>query len=422
MATAEQYAQWIVDNQDKKGTPEFDTVASAYKIAKGTPETNQEAPQAIAEVKPAADTGYKAKLAQGASKMLQGLLSGGPLGAMLSGVNEATSTANDAVTKGAYEAGGKVTDVAAKVLPPEGAAAVGYAANVGLQAIPALLAGKVGTKVAPQMEEGGRRLMQSALKPPLEELKNGKAAKAIETLLKDGVNVSPGGVRVLRERIDELNRQIAYEIRNSTATVDKMKVYGPIKEALDTFKMAANPNNDVATIKAAWNEFLNHPMITAQEPAANASWAAWQQYLNNKDSTQFPVQIAQEMKRATNRSLGSKSYGELKGAEKESQKAIVRGLKDQIAEGVPGISNLNAKDSELLNALSLTERRVLLSLNKNPNGLSLLTGSPQAWAAFMADKSELFKSAVARMMYSGSERIPQAAVGTATAVLNQPRQ
>jgi hypothetical protein len=31
---AKKYAEWIVDNQDKKGTPEFDTVASAYKLAK----------------------------------------------------------------------------------------------------------------------------------------------------------------------------------------------------------------------------------------------------------------------------------------------------------------------------------------------------------------------------------------------------
>lgn len=34
MATAEQYAEWIVANQDKKGTPEFDTVAKAYEVAK----------------------------------------------------------------------------------------------------------------------------------------------------------------------------------------------------------------------------------------------------------------------------------------------------------------------------------------------------------------------------------------------------
>lgn len=35
MATAEQYADWIVKNADKKGTPEFDTVAQAYQLARG---------------------------------------------------------------------------------------------------------------------------------------------------------------------------------------------------------------------------------------------------------------------------------------------------------------------------------------------------------------------------------------------------
>ncbi len=35
MATAEDYAKWIVANQSKKGTPEFDTVAKAYQEAKG---------------------------------------------------------------------------------------------------------------------------------------------------------------------------------------------------------------------------------------------------------------------------------------------------------------------------------------------------------------------------------------------------
>jgi len=37
MATAEQYAQWIVDNQDKRGTPDFDTVVQAYQAARSMP-------------------------------------------------------------------------------------------------------------------------------------------------------------------------------------------------------------------------------------------------------------------------------------------------------------------------------------------------------------------------------------------------
>lgn len=39
MATSDQYAQWIVANADKKGTPEFDTVSAAYKDSR----QNQEA-------------------------------------------------------------------------------------------------------------------------------------------------------------------------------------------------------------------------------------------------------------------------------------------------------------------------------------------------------------------------------------------
>ena len=35
MATADQYAAWIVKNSAKRGTPEFDTVAQAYQLAKG---------------------------------------------------------------------------------------------------------------------------------------------------------------------------------------------------------------------------------------------------------------------------------------------------------------------------------------------------------------------------------------------------
>ena len=35
MATADEYAAWIVKNSAKRGTPEFDTVAKAYELAKG---------------------------------------------------------------------------------------------------------------------------------------------------------------------------------------------------------------------------------------------------------------------------------------------------------------------------------------------------------------------------------------------------
>lgn len=35
MDRIDKYANWLVSNQDKKGTPEFETVANAYKDLRG---------------------------------------------------------------------------------------------------------------------------------------------------------------------------------------------------------------------------------------------------------------------------------------------------------------------------------------------------------------------------------------------------
>jgi hypothetical protein len=45
MATADDYAAWIVANKDKKGTPEFATVAAAYQEAKGESAAQPKAPE-----------------------------------------------------------------------------------------------------------------------------------------------------------------------------------------------------------------------------------------------------------------------------------------------------------------------------------------------------------------------------------------
>jgi hypothetical protein len=44
MATAEQYAEWLVQNQSKKGTPDFETVASAYRSLRSAPAPQPTAP------------------------------------------------------------------------------------------------------------------------------------------------------------------------------------------------------------------------------------------------------------------------------------------------------------------------------------------------------------------------------------------
>lgn len=69
MATAEQYAQWIVSNADKKGTPEFETVAEAYKLSRSSdPNAKYKAKSAPVPVDPTEDMSGTDKFLAGAGK------------------------------------------------------------------------------------------------------------------------------------------------------------------------------------------------------------------------------------------------------------------------------------------------------------------------------------------------------------------
>lgn len=66
---------------------------------------------------------------------------------------------------------------------------------------------------------------------------------------------------------------------------------------------------------------------------------------------------AQEMKKAVY-ALNKKAYGEMKGLLVESNKAIARGLKEEIVKQEPMIARLNADDSAMINLEAVLERAV----------------------------------------------------------------
>jgi hypothetical protein len=80
MATADEYAAWIVKNADKKGTPEFDTVAAAYKDAR----QSMSAPAAPQPEAPAKSTSFAQDTGQFLGNVAAGALRGaGSIGASL---------------------------------------------------------------------------------------------------------------------------------------------------------------------------------------------------------------------------------------------------------------------------------------------------------------------------------------------------
>ena len=322
---------------------------------------------------------------------------------MLFGVNMAGEGMNQLgqlVDKAAYGAGGKVTDALASRVSPEVAAGAGFATNVAVQAVPTVLGGEAAKLIGgPAMQSAGKYVMQSALKPPPASMVGGSksdAAKAIKTLLDEGVNVTPGGAAKLRGMIDKLNKEITERIAKSPDIADKGTIYREFAKTLEKFRNQATPGADVKALQKVWKEF-------------------------DKTYEHLPIQKAQAVKQGTYGVL-NKKYGEIGSAETEGQKAVARGLRVSIEEKIPEVSKLNAKEKSLIEALEFAEHRAAQSGNTNLAGLAFLTNNPKAAAAFMADRSSLFKSILARMLHSGSRTVPGAAGSGAVGVYEAATQ
>lgn len=340
---------------------------------------------------------YKDIMMEGGYNMLQGAATGGPWGMMVAGGQEGLKNLGRLGDRVAYKAGGAVTDALAGKVSPEVAGGAGYATNVGIQAIPTLIGAKMGSATKPAQKELARGLMQRAVKPVLADQRTGKAARAIETMLKEGVNPTKGGVEKLRGMADDITPQIEKAIEGSTARISKGAVADRLRGTMTKATEQVNPQADVRAIENAWTEFMQHPGLAGK--------------------SDMPVQLAQKLKQGTYRALGDKPYGELQGAATEAQKALARGLKEEISAAVPTVAPLNARQSELINALKVSERRALMELNRNPVSLAFLAPTKQAMVAFLADKSDLFKSLLARSLYSGGGPLGTAAGATAGGVI-----
>ncbi len=306
-------------------------------------------------------------LAQNAAPLLDAIRTGGMAAQGMGGLSG----------MGIRAAGGAITGAAsAGAVNPEDA---GIGALVG-GALPvsAKLAGMAGNAINKGFNSVAQSVMQSALKPTIKQLQNGSAKTAVDTLLEYGINPNKAGAEKLQGMIDGLNTNITSKIKGSGASVSKQDVLAYLGDINRKFGSQVSPTADLAAISRVGDDFAAHPNLIGDL---------------------IPVAAAQNMKQGTYRVLAGK-YGQMGSAETEAQKALARGLKEEIASSVPGVADLNALESKLLSTLSVTERRALMDLNKNPLGLSSLAHNPVGMAAFMADRSALFKSLVARAVNS----------------------
>lgn len=389
MASAEEYASWIVANPDKRGTPEFETVARAYQLAR-TSAPKQATPEDPTSPKNLLGAAVEPNLSLLSGMVatpiagLAGIFSGGDADTVRRVSNTLTyepktiGGQNAAAVIGApFEALSKFAqkggEVASDVMGP----GVGAAVNTLIQAAPMALGGP--SALSSMTGKTSRSLMQSALKPTLADIQKGNAAQAVQTMLDEGLNVSPGGAAKLSDRVVSVNDAITDAIVNSQGRVNKNAVAGRLHDVVGRVEKQVNPASDVAAVEKAWNEFSDHPLIPGQD---------------------MSVQLAQEMKKNTYKGLKDK-YGQLGSADVEAQKALARGLKEEIASAVPEVGPLNARESSLLSAQNILDRRVGMSANANPLGLPSIAPSAVRMVAGLLDRSDIVKSLLARALNPG---------------------
>lgn len=287
----------------------------------------------------------------------------------------------------AYNLGGDVTDLLATAHPRGGigAAAAGTGVNFLTNAIPAFLGGG-NISAAPQalLNPLAKWLMQTAIKPSMADRLSGAADKAGQSMLAEGINATRGGMDKSAKLVDKLHKQVEADIASSTAEVP----LGPVgQKYLGQYEKAigqTNPQTDLGTVSNVWRNFETAPLVSGQES--------------------LPVQLAHLIKRGTQQSLGSKSYGEVGSTEIEAQKALARYLREGVAEAVPSVAEPLKREASLMNVRDVAMNRALAEANKNPLGLAALRmDSPLSALTFMADKSALVKSLLARLAYEGSQ-------------------
>lgn len=288
-----------------------------------------------------------------------------------------------------------------------GSPALGAAVNAGIQAgLPMAASRFLPVSPAAETAQGGvsRWLMQKAVKPSTADLESGKATRAFQTMLDEGISATPGGMGKAEQLISALNGQVETAIQNSPARVSTIRAMDPLTKLAQERRMQVNPMDDLNTIRAAGTEFINSPVVGRR--------------------TDIPVQLAQELKQGTYKAIGNKAYGEMKSTSIEGQKALARGLREEVANAVPEVKPLLARESDLMNVRDVAKGRTLVSGNRDVQGLAALRiDDPAVWSAVLADRSTAIKSALARMLYGTADPAAvRATTGLAASQAGRPQE
>lgn len=289
-----------------------------------------------------------------------------------------------------------------------------------------------GTVVAPLMKHGAGVLMQSAIKPGAKD-----TAKAllrgvektelpiVKTLLKEGLNVTPGGIAKLDRIINATNDEIADAINTLPGRVNPQSVATRTQAVAEDVAKQVDPGADVSAVEGVTRRFLGQEgttkagqIGTEMKPTgvldATGRMVEREMPVMGRVSRDLSLPEAQAMKQGTYKQLRSKAYGELKAPEVEAQKALARGLKEEIESeakkyGV-NLAPMNAREGAAIVTKEAIAKRLAAAGNRDPISLAWLASNPTTGLLFVMERSPAVKSMLARGLYrpaATAARVPE---------------
>ena len=227
------------------------------------------------------------------------------------------------------------------------------------EAVASKLGGVVEALGLPKVAKGAAtKLYQSALKPS--QVNPEKAAAAVQTGLASAIPVSEKGQTKLASLLSDLSGKAKDVIASDpNAQIDTGAVAKRLQDAKQRFTNQALPQSDVDVIDRAHQEWLarngSKPATPGTAPQPTGVLGPNGQPIMGSGTPGTPAvgpqplsaQAAQEMKQGTYQQLKSKAYGEMKTAQVESEKALARGLKEELETKFPELKSLNAEQTKL---------------------------------------------------------------------------
>lgn len=256
-------------------------------------------------------------------------------------------------------------------------------------------------------------LYQSSLRPSLAKKNLPKVEGQVATGLRERIPVSEKGLETTRGRIEDLNQEIAERLRGKSQqlgpVVDPAEVAQRVEPLRQTFGNQVNPKADLSALNASSGEFLEKH--TTPLPAGTQG---------PTKPNPMTLSDAQAEKQGTYQQL-KKKYGELGSADVEAQKALARGLKEEIVKRVPELAGLNARDGALIELEGQIERMVAREGNKNILGLVPATvaahaHNPYGLVATLMMDNPAIKSRIAIALDRARKSTSAAGIGKGAAI------